>query len=228
MENDERRGVDAGGAVSPGDRPVDCLWPPARRQDIGVDSPRPGRCHGSRTRTAQQRLGAEAMPHELRDAVVTLRPWDGEDAAWYAACVREAEVQRFTADPPTLTAEDVARAIAALGGQPDRVAYLIADAVTGGRLGNIALSHADGIGDLSYWVAADARGRGVAAHAVQLLTAAAFQYLELGELRLWTHVNNTASQRVAEHAGFHRDPARDQPRHIKGNTWPTVAYALHR
>lgn len=168
------------------------------------------------------------MPHELRDEVVTLRSWEGEDAPWYVACVRDPEVQRFTTDPPTLTAEDVATAIAALVGHPERVAYLIADAASGRRLGNIALSHADGIGELSYWVAADARGRGVATHAVQLLTAAAFRHLELGELRLWTHAENTASRRVAERAGFHRDRARDQPRHIKGDTWPTVAYALRR
>lgn len=176
----------------------------------------------------QQRLGGGTMPHELRDDVVTLRPWEREDASWYVACIRDSEVQRFTTDPPTLTAEDVVAAIDALVDHPGRVAYLIADAASGRRLGNIALTHENGTGDLSYWVAAEARGRGVATHAVQLVTAAAFRHLGLGELLLWTHEENTASQRAAERAGFHRDPARDQPRHIKGDIWHTAAYALRR
>ncbi len=43
--------------------------------------------------------------------------------------------QRFNTDPPTLTAEDVATAIAALVGHPERVAYLIADVRLVGDLG---------------------------------------------------------------------------------------------
>jgi hypothetical protein len=44
---------------------------------------------------------------------------------------------------------------------------LIWDAVSGERLGNIALSHADGIGHVSYWLAAAARGRGAATRALR-------------------------------------------------------------
>ncbi len=164
------------------------------------------------------------MPVELRDEVLILRQWRLEDAAWYAECVQDAEVQRFTTDPPTLTPEDVAAAIAALADQPARAAYLIADGESGQRLGNIALDWAGGVGDLSYWVASAARGRGVATHALTLLATAAFEHLQLRELRLWTHEANTASRRVAERAGFRRVPARDRPRNIKGETWPTVAY----
>jgi len=35
---------------------------------------------------------------------VRLREWTVEDAAWYAEATKDAEVQRYTADPPTLTA----------------------------------------------------------------------------------------------------------------------------
>jgi ribosomal-protein-alanine N-acetyltransferase len=164
------------------------------------------------------------MPPELRDEVVTLRQWRVEDAAWYAECIQDPQVQRFTTDPPTLTAEDVAAAISALADRPERVAYLVADAVSGQPVGNIALDQADGVGDVSYWVAAAARGRGVATRALKLLAAAALEDLELRELRLWTHAANTASRRVAERADFHRVPARDQLRDIKGEAWPTVAY----
>lgn len=98
-------------------------------------------------------------PPELRDDVVTLRPWRLEDAGGYVECIRDPEVQRFATDPLALTAEDVAAAISALADHPERVAYLVADSASGQRLGNIALSHTEGVGDVSYWVAAAARGR---------------------------------------------------------------------
>lgn len=161
---------------------------------------------------------------DLGDDVVTLRAWSVDDAGWYADSVQDAEVQRFTTDPPTLTAADVAAAITALPDQPEQVARLITDTATGERLGNIALTCHDGVGDVSYWVAAGARGRGVGTHALRLLGDAAFTQLGLRELRLWTHAENVASQRVAERAGFHRAPERDRNREIKGETWPTLAY----
>lgn len=98
---------------------------------------------------------------DLGDDVVILRAWSVDDAGWYADSIQDAEVQRFTIDPPTLTAADVAAAINALPGQPEQVARLITDAATGERLGNIALTCRDGVGDVSYWVAVGARGRGV-------------------------------------------------------------------
>jgi len=161
---------------------------------------------------------------DLSDDVVTLRAWSVDDAGWYADSVQDAEVQRFTTDPPTLTAADVAAAITALPDQPEQVARLITAAATGERLGNIALTCSDGVGEVSYWVAAGARGRGVGTHALTLLSDAALKQLGLQELRLWTHAANITSQRVAERAGFQRDPDRDRSREIKGETWPTLAY----
>ena len=111
---------------------------------------------------------------------------------------------------------------------PEHLGYLIADSVSGQRLGNIAVKQGDGVGGISDWVAAAARGRGVATHALNLLATAAFEHLGLRELRLWTHEANTASRRVAERVGFLRTPAGDRRRDIKGEIWPTVAYAYAR
>src|SRR4051812_19787804 len=80
------------------------------------------------------KANARVMPPELRDEVVSLRQWRLQDAAWYAECIQDPEVQRFTKDPPTLTAEDVATAISALVEQPERAAYLIADSRSAQRL----------------------------------------------------------------------------------------------
>jgi len=107
-------------------------------------------------------------------------------------------IQQYTAESSTVTAEQVRDAIAVLPGQPTAVGFLICDARTGARLGNLALDYEDGIGDVSYWLAADAPGRGTATRAVRL------------------------------RAGFVRDPALDRDREIKGANWPTVAYRLSR
>ena len=77
---------------------------------------------------------------------------------------------------------------------------------------------------MSYWVAAEARGRGGARAALGLLAIEASEHLGLRELRLWTHADNIPSRRAAERAGFTRDPARDRSREVKGARWPTVAY----
>jgi len=162
----------------------------------------------------------------LGDDVVTLRRWRASDAAWYAQCVQDDDIQRFTSEPRTLTAAAVADAIVASAGDLRSQSFLVADSRDGSRLGNIALQHEDGVGHVSYWVAADARGRGVARRALALLSSWAFEKLQLDELRLWTHAANASSPAAAEHAGFHRDPAGDRPRTVKDETWPTVAYRV--
>jgi RimJ/RimL family protein N-acetyltransferase len=75
--------------------------------------------------------------------------------------------------------------------------FAIADAASGAFLGSIELSSEWTIG---YWVAPGARGRGVATRALRLLCSWASQR----PLRLTTHPDNAASQRVAEKAGFRR------------------------
>ena len=64
---------------------------------------------------------------------------------------------------------------------------MICDAVTGGRLGNIALVHDGRAGEVSYWVAAGARGRGVAARALVPFNSWCFQSVGLEELWLAAH-----------------------------------------
>jgi RimJ/RimL family protein N-acetyltransferase len=77
-----------------------------------------------------------------------------------------------------------------------------------------------------FGLAASARGRSAATRALALLSEWAFGFLALEELRLWTHVANVASQRVAVRVGFLRHPELDQPRQVKADTWETVADRL--
>ena len=162
----------------------------------------------------------------LGDGDIRLREWEIADAEWYAAIAAHDEmIQRFTTESPDLTAGQVRTAILELAGRIDASGFLICDA-NGERLGNIALSHADGVGVVSYWLAASARGRGAATTALRLLSDWAFECLALDELRLWTHVANTASRRVAERAGYVRHPELDHRRRMKTEICSMAAYRL--
>lgn len=166
--------------------------------------------------------------HGLDDGVVRLRDWADEDAAWYAESVRDPLIQRFTTDSPGLDAGQVLAAIIRLRGAGDAEGFVICDAVTGERLGNIALSHDGRAGEVSYWVAAGARGRGVASRALALFSSWSFRAVGLAELWLRVHRENVASQRVALRAGYQRDPGRDKSQEVKGALWPMLGYAYRR
>jgi len=168
------------------------------------------------------------MDHGLDDSVVLLREWADGDSAWYAESARDPLIQRFTTESPTLDAGEVLAAIIGLRGASDAEGFVICDAVTGERLGNIALSHDGRAGEVSFWVAAPARGRGVAARALTLFSLWSFQNAGLDELWLRVHRENVASQRTAVRAGYQRDPGRDESQEVKGAVWPMLGYTLRR
>jgi RimJ/RimL family protein N-acetyltransferase len=76
--------------------------------------------------------------------------------------------------------------------------FVIVDARSGELLGSIELHAA--AGSVGYWIAPGARNRGIATAALRLIC----DWWRERPLRLTTHVDNTASQRVAQKAGFVR------------------------
>ena len=56
-----------------------------------------------------------------------------------------------------------------------------------------------------YWLGATARGQGYAAEALNLVTEWAFRNFDIVRVQLVTHLDNDASQRVAETCGFVRE-----------------------
>jgi [ribosomal protein S5]-alanine N-acetyltransferase len=155
----------------------------------------------------------------LTDGVVALRPWRPEEAGWYVEQALDPEIQRFTNEPATLTEAEARAAIEDMLATGAHAGLVITDAATGELLGNAGLT-ADGA--VAYWVAAPARGRGIATRAVRLLVA----YAEtLGILRttLWTHVDNTGSRRAAEAAGFRLETL--DRLEARGSTWDVARYA---
>ena len=112
----------------------------------------------------------------------------------------------------------------------DRAApFAITVASTGEPVGSVAVADFDwseGIGHVSYWLAADARGKGYATAAVRLLSRWAFETLGLERLELCAHPDNTTSQRVAERAGFMREGVLRSVMTVKGTRWDVVLFSL--
>lgn len=166
----------------------------------------------------------ETVEGVITDGVVSLCRWDPADAPWYVTSVQEADIQRFTTERADLTVAEVEDAIAAAAGDAGREAFLIRRADNAARLGNLAVVYESECAHLSYWVAGEARGAGVASRAIALVCSWLAVQRQSAVAVLWCHADNVASQRAAERAGFERDPAGDRERDVKGSVWPTLAY----
>ena len=70
-----------------------------------------------------------------------------------------------------------------------------------------------GEGNLGYWISDAGAGRGYMTEAVAAVVEFGFQALGLGRLELRAHVDNLASQRVAEKSGMRREGR------ARGGTW---------
>jgi [ribosomal protein S5]-alanine N-acetyltransferase len=60
-------------------------------------------------------------------------------------------------------------------------------------------------GEIGYWMAREARGRGLGTRAVRLLSRWAIDALALERVELLANPANEGSQRLAERAGFTRE-----------------------
>ena len=140
------------------------------------------------------------------DGVVTLRRWRSTDGPEVGRACADPETARWLPVPVPYTAETGQQYVDAMvpGLWADGAAANVAvvDAISGALLGAIGLTLRDGIGEVGYWTAPWARGRGVATRAAVLHTDWALQVLGLPRVELLADVGNLGSQRVAERAGF--------------------------
>lgn len=79
---------------------------------------------------------------------------------------------------------------------------------------------------VGYWLAPEARGRGVATHAVRLLARWAFEDLGIARIALTCAPDNHASQRVAERCGFSREGVLRSHMPFKGGRRDTVVFGV--
>lgn len=135
-----------------------------------------------------------------------LRPWHADDVeAVYRAC-QDPDIQRWTTIPSPYSREDAEWFVSTC---PDRweagtASFAAVDAATGSLLGSFGLEgveHEQGP-EIGFWVAADARGRGVASGAVRRICRWAIDDLAVARVVWRAYVGNVASRRVAEAVGF--------------------------
>lgn len=79
---------------------------------------------------------------------------------------------------------------------------------------------------VGYWLAPDARGRGVATRTLRLLARWAFDHLAIARLELTCAPDNVASQRVAERGGFVCEGVLRSHIRFKGGRRDTVLFSL--
>ncbi|MFC0597715.1 GNAT family N-acetyltransferase [Streptomyces palmae] len=144
-------------------------------------------------------------------AALFLRPWRDEDAEPLIEAYRDPVLRQWTRIP----VRDAAEAGSWLETQRqgwetgERLSFAVFEEGAEGREGPLVAnavlkrSHLrDGNPEVGYWTAAPARGRGVAPRALQALTDWAFADRGLARIELLHQVDNLASCRVAEKAGY--------------------------
>lgn len=147
----------------------------------------------------------------LSDGVVRLRLMADRDVDAVVSAVRDPEIPRFTTVPHPYGANDARqwRRMSTTGIQAGTdLATLIVDARSDDLLGAVGihgLDPATGRCSAGYWVAAAARGRGVATRALRLICGFAFDELGAQRVELWIDPENAPSLGVADAAGFKRE-----------------------
>ena len=123
------------------------------------------------------------------------------DAPAIVECIDgDAEITRWLDQiPQPYGLEDALAYIRGLG----ESSFAVVDS-TGRVLGSIGVrwNESGDVGEIGYWLRADARGGGVTSRALLLISRWALARDGVGRLQLRADVENVASRRVAEKAGF--------------------------
>jgi RimJ/RimL family protein N-acetyltransferase len=148
----------------------------------------------------------------LRGDRVMARPFEAVDDDRLVEGANDGAVQRWISSMPGPYGRDDAEAFrlsaADAAGVGSSFSWALADAATGKMLGAVAIPHRVGTGvEVGYWLHPDARGRGYARDAVELVVEHAFTPRDrggLGALRAYVRVDegNVASLDVAHACGF--------------------------
>jgi RimJ/RimL family protein N-acetyltransferase len=147
---------------------------------------------------------------EIRTERLILRQWGLEDAERLTAACQDPEIARWIPVIPSPYTELDAHSYIGHArenwnrGEAYNLAIL--EAESGDLAGSIAVRLGRfNTGHYGYWIAAGARGRGIATEALNALCRWGVDTLHLRRLELLTDPDNLASQRVAEKVGFQRE-----------------------
>lgn len=167
----------------------------------------------------------------LADDEVVLRPFGELDLDPLVEACNDPAIAQYTFIPAPYGRADAELFVS---GQADRRLAGEAIDLAIGRAGHEELLGATGLRvfrperascEIGYWVAADVRGHGIAPRAVALLAGWALRALPVNRIELTPDVDNRASHRVAEKAGFVLTDERRET-FAKGRRWRFLVYAL--
>jgi ribosomal-protein-alanine N-acetyltransferase len=174
-----------------------------------------------------------AFPVEgLDDGVVRLRLLAESDLPDIVEAVQDPEIPRWTTVPQPYGNEEARqwRRVSATGIEAGTDLATLIVSATGddllGAAGIHGIDPASGRCSAGYWVAAEARGRGVAARAMRLLCAYAFDELGVKRIELWIDPENKNSLGVAESVGFTREGLLRSFMPIHGRRRDMLMYSL--
>ncbi|WP_037670569.1 GNAT family N-acetyltransferase [Streptomyces griseus] len=136
-----------------------------------------------------------------------LRPWRSEDAPAVHTAFQDPLLHQWHIRASDSVAEVATWIEGWIKAWPEErdAQWAVTDADSDQLLGRVALREivlADGVAEVAYWTAAEARGKGVAARATSALTRWAFHEIGFHRLELMHAVANVASCRVAAKTGF--------------------------
>ncbi len=169
----------------------------------------------------------------LHGPSIVLRPWRVSDLALVRHASADPFIPAITTVPRRYT-DDAGRAFIERqhrrAVQGDGFSFVIAeDSEHGLGLGSIGmwLHEIDsGRASIGYWLLERFRGQGIAAHALEALTAFAFTGPAIPRLHLFVEPWNLASSRTAEKAGFVREATLRGWERIDGEQRDADCYAL--
>jgi RimJ/RimL family protein N-acetyltransferase len=119
-----------------------------------------------------------------------------------AAACQDPDIARWTRVPSPYTERHASDFVSAR----HETSFAITALPSGELLGAIGIrEHCEGVAEVGYWVKREARGRGVAMSALELVAGWAFEALNAARVQLVAEPGNEASLRVAEKVGFTRE-----------------------
>ena len=164
----------------------------------------------------------------LTGAWVRLRGWGHADLDVIHRACQDPDIQRWTRVPSPYVegsahgfVDHVVPATRAQGG----ASFAVETAE--GVVGSIALHHAwDGVGEIGFWMAPWARGRGLLHDALITLCRWCFEERGLARVEMLIEPDNHASRRVAVRAGFSEEGTLRRRLLLRGHRHDVVMYAL--
>ncbi|MCB0874995.1 MAG: GNAT family N-acetyltransferase [Solirubrobacterales bacterium] len=168
----------------------------------------------------------------IDDGVVRLRLHADRDLERVAAASLDPEVLRWTRVPEGNDASAMAEWIGEWRSGPGSELHLVVvgadDDELLGAAGIVRFEQDERRCEIGYWLAREARGRGVATRAVRLLAGWIFASLEVDRIGIAAERENAASCAVAERAGFRFEGVLRSWLVIKGIPRDAAMYSLLR